>query len=654
MSEFKINWLKDSFIPFVLIFVLGVIGILWSERSIVKSSKDYVLIPVQKIQVDDDSDSDTDEDINSMLLVPQWIGLKNNTNIQGMYQEDPNNIEVANNLLVSKIVSKDMDGIKIIRDEILKNLNMIEKETRNQKYFVILLNNLALSYKSENDETNEREFFHRSLKVKDNWFSYLGLSCAAIEKTDGFEIAQKQLRQALNLATKEEQPLLRYTFAVCLSAKKKYSESLRQLSLAIEAKNDFWAAILLQAILYRKTERYAEAENIYRHLLMAQPNLGKAHYNYAILLNKMDRPEAAIKEFQSVLLIDDNNRRARRSLAMTYFDLKQYEKARSQFLLLHRRSLRNPTFLFWLGRIELILGNKKKSEEYLKSAIEMKGGDYTDAWLRLAELMVLDNRKTEAKNILENLLRLHSDSAAVHFALAETLDPKIESEKYLSHVKNAVKFKPDSQIYRRRLASLYEDRDQADMALSELKTALEFDPNNMSTLVRTGELLTRLKNYSEANVYFIKVLQVKPLKSVVQFNYGQNLSRLGDCLKAQDAFSKALEASDRQNDEFVSKVLRQRAACYAKLNDTENAIADLNESLDLRDNYSEARVDLAEIWIKQNKIDKAKKIVVQGLALQPNSCSLLKFSLRNNFGAGQNDLDEKCKERDTTSKNIKK
>ena len=192
MSEFKINRVKDSFIPFVIIFFVGVIGVMWSDRTIVKSSEKYTEIVVQKDSPDVNSDSDSiaegDDDSRFELLVPRLAGYGTDSvlpnlnwqRIRGtqsefgeLYKRDKKNIECANNFFVALIISKSLPEMRTVRDELVKNLTPFKIKDDGTEVRLDLLNNLALSFALDQDVANQEKYFHEALNVKNNWLSHI-------------------------------------------------------------------------------------------------------------------------------------------------------------------------------------------------------------------------------------------------------------------------------------------------------------------------------------------------------------------------------------------------------------------------------------------------------------------------------------------------
>ncbi len=672
MKTARFLWEK-SFLPFILLFFLAALVVFWSRTKIESVSQDFIKIRVQIDRGTSDSVSDESfesaADAGSQTSVgPQFLGtqgtlewrdlslakLRNlSAELERLSRDNANDLQTANNYFGIALVMRDKDKIVAIRESLINLMGTADFESAKIPVRVAVMNNVAYSVETDADSTTAERLYNQALKLQSNWFSSFRLSLIEVKKKS-LTSAKDLFRRAVQLAKEDDVYLLYYSFAEALADQKFYDEALNALAKSRQLKSDFWPSYLSTAIQLRRLKRFDEAEKVYNSLLLAQPYYLKAHYNYGVLLRALERLDDAAKEFNTTLLIDDNHQRARRALADLFFEKKDYEKAYTQYKILHNRNLRDPKYPYWLGKIDLITKNYARSEANFRKSIELKGGDYPEAWSKLADLLLDTGRNDEALKILEDLTRLKPDYAPAYFDLAAIAEKSKKTEAALALVKTAVKLNPESQVYRRKLAHLLEEINDEAGALAQLKIAVATGEKNINTIIKLGELYTRIKNYSEANVQFKIALSLNSNKSVVLFNYANNQSKLGDCRNAILSYDRSLATSDKQDTSFIAKVLRMRAACKSKLKDFAAAQADLNEALELRENYSEARVDLVQLLVKLGSIKEAKAVVTEGLAFDSEDCDLMKIALSNDFGVAAGDFKEKCEQPSKLEKETKK
>lgn len=672
MKTVKFLWEK-SFLPFVFIFFLATLLVFWSQSKIESVSQDFIKIQVQIDRGTGDSDNnETFESASDLGLQtsvgPQFLGgqgklewrelslakLRNlSAEFERLSRDNPDDIQTANNYFGLALLMRDTDKIITIREKLMNLMGTPGFESAKIPVRVAILNNVAFSVETNIENTTAEGFYNQALKLQPNWFSYFRLALLEVKKKS-LPNAKNLFSRAVQLAKEDDVYLLYYSFAEVLADQKLHDEALGALAKSQQLKSDFWPNYLSTAIQLRRLKRFDEAEKVYNSLLLAQPYYSKAHFNYGILLRSLERLDDAAKEFNTTLLIDDNHQRARRALADLFFDKKDYEKAYTQYKILHNRNLRDPKYPYWLGKIDLITKNYARSETNFRKAIELKGGDYPEAWSKLSDLLLDTGRKDEAIKILEDLIRLKPDYAPAYFDLAANAEKSKKTDVALDWVKTAVKLNPESHVYRRKLANLLEENNDEAGALEQLKIAAASGEKNINTIIKLGELYTRMKNYPEANVQFKIALSLNPNKSVVLFNYANNQSKLNDCRNAIVSYDQSLSTGDKQDSSFIAKILRMRAACKSKLKNFVSAQADLNEALELRENYSEARVDLVQLLIKRGLIKEARSVVMEGLGLDSEDCDLMKIALDNNISLAANDFKIKCEKPSELEKETKK
>lgn len=662
MKTARFLWEK-SFLPFICLFVLAALVVIWSQRKIESVSQDYIKIRVQIDRGSPNSDADevseAGSDADSQTSVgPQFLGtrgtlewrdlslakLRNlSAELERLSRADADNLQTANNHFGLALVMGDSEKIAAIREKLRNFMSTSNFDSAKPPVRVAIINNVAYSVELDGDSATAEGLYNQALKFQPNWFSYFRLALLDVKKKS-LSKAKDLFARAVSLAEEDEVYLLYYSYAEALADQAFYDEALAALAKSQQLKSDFWPSYLSTAIKLRRLKRFDEAEKVYNSLLLAQPYYSKAHYNYGVLLRSLNRLDDAVKEFNTTLLIDDNHQRARRALADLYFEKKDYEKSYTQYKILHNRNLRDPKYPYWLGKIDLITKNYVRSEANFRKAIELKGGDYPEAWSKLADLLIDTDRSDEARKITEDLIRLKPDYAPAYFDLAAIAEKSNKIDAALESVKTAVKLNPESHVYRRKLAYLLEEKNDEAGALAQLKIAVASGETNINTIIKLGELHTRMKNYAEANTQFKTALSLNPNKSVVLFNYGNNQSKLGDCRNAIVSYDRSLTAGDKQDSSFIAKVLRMRANCKSKLKNFESAQADLNEALELRENYSDARVDLVQLLVKTGSLQAAKSVVTEGLALDSENCDLMKTALDNNFGVAAIDYQGKCEQ----------
>lgn len=643
----KIVWLKDSFFPLVLIFLAASAALVWAEFSIDWKSQGYVIVQVGREASVEDGDRESEDDsaesmaayVELKILGPQLIAEKGGEAMRPqsaselaqraqqteiLLQAQPENLAILNDALVFALEKNDVELVKTKRVALLDQLERTPDGSSN--VIVILFNNIALSFAKERQFELSSKFYNKALQLKPNWFSQFGLSQNAFNEGK-IPAGKSHLNQALELAAKDLHYLLFFSAGSALSDGDHLKLSHEFYSNSADLKPDFMPAKLNDAVVLRKLERMEEAEKVYNQILSEKPDYFKARYNYALFLRRLERPEDAIKELKAALLINANHIGARKSLANIYFQEKDYSQALVHFKWLEKKARSNASYQYWLGRVHTELKNYPAGEKHFQRAIEFKGGDYPEAWVKLGELYILTGKLEQGKKAFEDAIRLRPDSHSAYYELAQYYKDKGDPASALTMLKSAVERNPKSNLYRRRLAEALADQGLLEEALQELTAALKSDATNINTRIRLGELLTKLKRPREANEHFKFVLQSRPKKSAVWYNLGNNLYLMSDLPQALKALSEALAVADAGDAKFRAKALKRRSIIHKKMNKLDLAVADLKEVLELDEDAVSARLDLAEIYHKQGEFENAQTLLETALRLKADNCRALSLAV---------------------------
>ncbi len=130
--------------------------------------------------------------------------------------------------------------------------------------------------------------------------------------------------------------------------------------------------------------------------------------------------------------------------------------------------------------------------------------------------------------------------------------------------------------------------------------------------IRKGNKVYKKEQYTEAEIAYLKALEVNPKSQVANYNLGNTLFKQK---KAQQALEKyQLAFSQEKNPKKKAAITHNAANAYMELNDYSNAVGLYRESLRLNPSDDETRYNLAVAQAllrkqqqqQQNKKDKDK------------------------------------------------
>ena len=642
--KLKLVWLRDSCIPLFMMFLAASAGLLWVDFSIrgkteeylviqVRSSVDGPAVSVRELAEEDEQKAGTTKVLRAFLFsepkldlsllsrreLRERMALSQQGSVQEMAQA-----QVADIFALALELNDEglLEQLRpILTDE--SKRDQVEKWAVGQQ--MIFYNNLALSFHRQENFSMALRYFLRANRLRPNGWSNLGISTIYAHSGDKAESAQ-HLSEALKLSEPALHHLLYLAMGNELARSQNHNLSLDFFEKSARLRPGFLPAKLGQGEALRKLGRLAEAESMYNQILLNHRANPQVHYDYAILLKKMGRLRDAIGELHSALLLDQSSTDVRRQLGNVYLDLKEHEKALEQFVWLQKRSPGEPILLYWVGKTQLELKKFKEAEASLRLAIEKRGGDYPDAWMKIGELHLAQDRKDLAAKVFSDVIKLRPEFAAPYYQLAQLQKDSAAKASVLDLMKKAVELKPASALYRRRLADLLMESGNQQQALAELREAMKLEPENINVQVRMGEMLSRMDRYKEGNDLFRAVLKRRPNKSIVWYNLGLNLYRTGELVDANSAFTSSLALADSDETVFRAKVLRRKSLCYKKLKQPTKAIDALNNAIEVEGNYLPARLDLAEILWATTQSTKAREELLTVLRLDNQNCRAIKLA----------------------------
>ena len=132
----------------------------------------------------------------------------------------------------------------------------------------------------------------------------------------------------------------------------------------------------------------------------------------------------------------------------------------------------------------------------------------------------------------------------------------------------------------------------------------------------------------EAIFYLRKFIEDRPVHSLGRFNYSVALKRIGDSLKADEEFQKAMELSkNKVNTTLKSKYEWLEGLGFAQqtLGQHDAAISTYEKVIAFSPNSGWAYRKLAEIYLIKNNKEKALSLLRRAVDLMPQDLRTIKL-----------------------------
>lgn len=271
-----------------------------------------------------------------------------------------------------------------------------------------------------------------------------------------------------------------------------------------------------------------------------------------------------------------------------------------------------------------ILASRGMASRAIQKAISQAEAQPNNATLtKYAALLALSlDMPRSVVGAVEAYVAAHPDDADIKYTLVSLYEASDDADK-ARHTLESLTNQSNPQAQRSALVALAEFDDahgDFDEARANLAKALEIDSNDADMNERMGDVLTKLRLYSEASNYYQEASQIDPQNKSYAFKYATSLSMTGRDAEADDIYMRIVSTA---NDETLIRKAAERAIDYhAWKNDLEklqNAWRPLLFANQRRELYVEIMLQVAELQalphIQAIKSKEARAAVADRYAL---------------------------------------
>ncbi|MEW5820356.1 MAG: tetratricopeptide repeat protein [Cyanobacteriota bacterium] len=352
---------------------------------------------------------------------------------------------------------------------------------------------------------------------------------------------------------------------------------------AIAQNKDTYSVTIKQNVSISGAEKLLKDGNIdgalevYKSILDSDPGSLPARIGIASVYSQLFKIKAAQREFLNVIREDPNNSQAHNGMGMTYYRMTTSSNMdiREKIGSLYRRA----------------------ADEFEKA-------------------IACDPTNDEA---IANLGMIYQHQG--RFQDAE------------SHYRKALELNPLNPNANYRLGTILYENGDVDSAISYYQEALKVDSKNSSAHFHLGEALIAKGRYSEAIESLQTSLYLNPNSAPVQEKLGEAYKHQGNETAAIEAFKKsiAIKPEDTLPYLLLSSVYEDRG-------DDELAIAELKSALKNNPDFSEAKLKIADMSLKLNKVDQSVEFYKKTLIDDPGNPNAEKGLSKAYFRKVQSDV----------------
>jgi tetratricopeptide (TPR) repeat protein len=194
-----------------------------------------------------------------------------------------------------------------------------------------------------------------------------------------------------------------------------------------------------------------------------------------------------------------------------------------------------------------------KLREYIKTSLRERSGD-EGSLIELAEILLTNGYKDEAKEILEMVLRDNpEDVSALMFTAQYYIDNDNLEDLYYFFNSTIEQFPANFEIYH-NFAILFTEKLEFRYALQLLSSGIEKASNNPEIRYIFGDHLEILEKYEEAIDQYKIALELNRENPEGYFKIGMIYKKMGQKYLAKEWFDKAISISIEYDEIIRSQI----------------------------------------------------------------------------------------------------
>lgn len=295
--------------------------------------------------------------------------------------------------------------------------------------------------------------------------------------------------------------------------------------------------LLNKALIFRGSERYEEALDIYNILIKDHPNVKDFYVNRGFLLNMMQRYTEAIEDYQSALKIDKNHFAALYNLGITYNNNQQASEAIPYLRRTVEVDKKNVDAWLTLAAAQISSGFINEAKQSIKEAAKI--ADFNQNPLAASEAlfqsgvveMTLENYD-KALKIFRDLVKINPEHVEGHYHIGII---NLKLHKYEEAIKEGFRWR----TRKKNRYGKYEDFD-----LPEINS-------NTKLLVGAEQgigdhlILIRLLPFLKDKVKILKYGSFKKLVKFLKYNFEPGIEII-------DEDDLLIREKNKEFDDYVS------------------------------------------------------------------------------------------------------
>ena len=369
------------------------------------------------------------------------------------------------------------------------------------------------------------------------------------------------------------------------------------------ADSENFDALIAISGIYRRQKKYDESVAVLeRALVMCESDSksrAKISYNLGFTYRQMGNLNDAIKCFEEVVEENPSDVLANNHLGAIYALQGNHAKAIEAYNRGLKYDINHPILQFNIAKSYAEIGETAKAQTFFEGSLRAKPG-WTEAIEAYADLLLGENKITEADEVVTQALKINPDDVKMHTAKGNVYNRQSIFENAEAEYKKAL---DGDKGYRNALTGLahsLEQQGKLDEAVETISRAEKLNPNDLK-IIRQSAHIYLSANKTEDAYDRISRLQNEDKNDVQTLNLlGQYFICTNEAGKAEDCFAAIKKINPDYNDLY-----RDWGERFVQIGDSKKAEPYLHAAIQKNPKDSESMFRLGELYESQNQMGKA-------------------------------------------------
>ena len=362
---------------------------------------------------------------------------------------------------------------------------------------------------------------------------------------------------------------------------------------------------LIQAVSYHQAEQFAEAENLYRRILQADPTQPNANHNLGVLALGADQVKISLSYFKTALTNDPDDPQFWVSYVDALIKAGEQDQARDVLITGLERGLHG-------DEVNALVNQLCMSQVKQQPINKPQDTIERNPQIQQAIALLHEGRLKEAKEKFTRLLKQFPNHPQILAGLGTIALQQGNSEEGARLLQQSLEVAPNEALVLSNLGVCYTNLKCYEEAVVCYKKAIALNFNNADNHFNLGNVLKALKNYQDAVVSFQQAITLNPKDAEAYEHCAVILQELKNYSESYNYYTHAIKLNRSNSGNYYG-----RGLVNLELGQLENARLDFKHAIKLNPNNPDAHLNLGVTLHKLGWFEDA--LEANNLAIQLNT-----------------------------------